>query len=322
MAAQKRQLLQIGIPLESHHTAAVFLRPHGQKRDRQVPVHIFGKPEGQALSGPQTILAGLKGLGLLRGDHAHIIPVVPQDQLSCVGGDLGRGQLIQGAGSQCGQPLRCQNGFVAVHHGGKQTGPGRPDGLYGVSSLRPQGFQLIFQFLQLPTEILGAGIGIIPLEDQRPQLLPPALRRVQPSRRHDGPVIQQGPGDLAVQLQRDLRAQHGFLSVFQLLDAVIQGFDLVLPVQGRLIGVDGGHGPAGADPLALVFPQPHKAAGIAGEHLLLPDHIAADVHRILHLIGVGQGGGKGVAYIAVDLIAEIGQHQKGDDRREQLAYKG
>ena len=44
--------------------------------------------------------------------------------------------------------------------------------------------------------------------------------------------------------------------------------------------------------------------------------------RILHLIGVGQGGGKGVAYIAVDLIAEIGQHQKGDDRREQLAYKG
>ena len=127
---------------------------------------------------------------------------------------------------------------------------------------------------------------------------------------------------LAVQLQRDLRAQHGFLSVFQLLDAVIQGFDLVLPVQRRLIGVDGGHGPAGADPLALVFPQPHKAAGIAGEHLLLPDHIAADVHRILHLIGVGQGGGKGVAYIAVDLIAEIGQHQKGDDRREQLAYKG
>ena len=50
LAAQERQLLQICIPLESHHTAAVFLRAHGQQRDRQVPVHVLGKPERQALS--------------------------------------------------------------------------------------------------------------------------------------------------------------------------------------------------------------------------------------------------------------------------------
>ena len=107
-----------------------------------------------------------------------------------------------------------------------------------------------------------------------------------------------------------------------MLDAVIQRFDLVLPVQRRLVGVDGGHGPAGADPLALAFPQPHEAAGIAGEHLLLSDHIAADVHSILHLIGVGKGSGKGITHVAIDLIAKIGQHQEGDDQREQLAYKG
>ncbi|CAN3965735.1 DUF6487 domain-containing protein, partial [Dysosmobacter welbionis] len=76
--------------------------------------------------------------------------------------------------------------------------------------------------------------------------------------------------DLGVQSQRDLRPQRRLLRVLQLFDLGMEGLDLLLAVQRRLVRVDQRHHAAVADPLALRPLQLQQAAGVVRQDRLVP----------------------------------------------------
>ena len=102
----------------------------------------------------------------------------------------------------------------------------------------------------------------------------------------------------------------------------MEGLDLLLAVQRRLVRVDQRHHAAVADPLALRPLQLQQAAGVVRQDRLVPHHIAGQHRGHLHLILVGDGGGQRVAEIAHRLNREIGQHAQRDRCQQKFCAKG
>ena len=67
------------------------------------------------------------------------------------------------------------------------------------------------------------------------------------------------------------------------------------------------HGSPLAHALPLLPQKLQQSAALSGKHLLLPHHIPGEMDALLHLIGVGQGCGQGIAEVPRALNTEVNQ---------------
>ena len=253
------------------------------------------------------------------GHGGGVVPGITQDQLPHAGGNRAvRPDSAELGGRHIRQALRSQHILVAIHHGGIQARRRRRDRPHGACRPGLQLFELGLEFPDLTGEVLVFRISIVPLQHQRPELAAAGLRLGQPVRRQTPAVFQNILHDLGIQLHGYLGAARRVLGILELLDAGLQGADLRLPVQGRLIGVNGCHNAAVADAFTLLPPKAQQTAAVVRKHLLLPHHIAGQVDAVFHLVVVGQRCGQGVRKITVALHPKIGQYRQRYGGHQQL----